>query len=265
MTPVSLERTAGWTVEAGTGGPVTVSVAWPEAEAPPDGFPVLAVLDAQTTFATAVAAARLQAGRPAATGVGPGVVLGLGHPGDKAAQTAARRRDYTPPPFDAAGGTGGADAFLDLLDTVVLPAVERVVAIDRERVALFGHSIAALLPLHALLTRPQRFRCCIAASPSLWWDEGVMLQRARGFAAPGCRLLLTVGGLERPEAALADGQAERAARLGERNMVGNVAALADRLRDTVAVRCVEFAGENHGSVLPAAISRAVPFALGMAA
>jgi hypothetical protein len=43
----------------------------------------------------------------------------------------------------------------------------------------------------------------------------------------------------------------------------NVAEMAERLRDSgrVACECVVFPGENHVSVIPAMLSRAVAFAL----
>ena len=267
---VCIPRTRSWEVHPGgdPGRAVQVFLAWPEPPPPAAGYPALFVLDAPVLFGTVVEAARLQAGRPAATGVVPGLVVGLGHGGDRAAQVAARRRDYTPPPFDPQTATGGADAFLHAVESLVLPTVEQWVPIDRMAMALFGHSIAGLLPVHALLARPGLFGRCVAASPSLWWGDGVLLRRARAFAAAGgpsasgSRLLLTVGGLERPDSEAALRDPVRAARLHAARMIGNVQDLAAALSPVLLTRCVEFPDENHGSVVPAAISRAIPFALG---
>ena len=255
-TPVSLPRSRWWDE-----GALRVFLAWPEQPAPPAGYPLLCLLDGHTLFGTAVEAARLQAGRPGATGVQPGVVLGLGHPGNRAAHTAGRRRDYTPPPFDPVQGTGGAGHLLALLEARILPKVSALLPIDPARLALFGHSLGGLVPLHALLSRSPLFARFVAASPSLWWADHALLHRAETatFATPS-RLLLTVGGAERPDPACTD--PERLARQRRTRMVESVHALAALLSPIMPVTCIEFPGENHGSVLPAAISRGVGFAFG---
>jgi len=241
-------------------GTLSVMLAWPEQPPPPSGYPVLCLLDGHALFGTATEAARLQAGRPGATGVQPGVILALGHRGDRATQIAGRRRDYTPPLRDPVADTGGADAFLHLVGTAILPRLARCLPIDPARVTLFGHSLGGLLPLHALFSGSLLFRAYVAASPSLWWGDRVLLHRAQRFAAAPRPLLLTVGGNERPDPASTE--PVRLARQREARMVEGVHELAACLSRSLPVACVEFPGENHGSVLPAAISRAVPFALG---
>lgn len=263
--PVTLPRTAWWDMQAGD-DPACIHrilLAWPEGDPPPGGFPVLLLADGNATFATAVEAARTRARlwRGAAADVAPAVIVGLGHPGPGPYDRAARSRDYTPRADAAPEGTGGADAFLDFIADTLFPELERRLPLDRARLALFGHSLGGLLALHALFTRPALFHRIVAASPSLWWANGAPMAAAQRFAAsPGARsaaLQIMVGGLEE----LDDGT-PRGARRAERQMVTRARDLAALLRGRISpLGFVEFAGENHGSVVPAAISRALPFAL----
>ena len=265
--PVTLPRTAWWDMQAGKdpGHVHRILLAWPEGEPPPGGLPVLFLADGNATFATAVEAARTRARlwRDAAADVAPAVIVGLGHPGPGPYDRAARSRDYTPRADAAPEGTGGADAFLDFITDTLLPELERRLPLDRARMALFGHSLGGLLALHALFTRPALFRRIVAASPSLWWADGAPMAMAERFAASpppeakGTGLHVMVGGLEETD----DGT-PRGARRAERRMVTRARDLAALLRGRISpLGFVEFAGENHGSVVPAAISRALPFAL----
>lgn len=240
-------------------------MAWPETPPPPEGYRLLLLLDGNATFATAVAALRLQSGRPEVTGVAPALVVGLGHAGDAPHDQPARLRDYTPPVSGGPPGHGGIDAFLDALDAEILPAIAARFPCDPARRAIFGHSFGGLCVAHLLLTRPGLFRHHVAASPSLWWGDGALLAVAEAFAAApppnaaGLRLLVTLGGLESGDPALPP---ERRAHLAARRMGQNARAFTHRLRPALgAAQLVEFPEENHASVLPAALSRALRFAL----
>ncbi|KAJ9491022.1 hypothetical protein VN97_g2211 [Penicillium thymicola] len=47
--------------------------------------------------------------------------------------------------------------------------------------ALFGHSFGALFALHARYTAPTSFDAFLAASPSIWWNDGFLLQEEEQF------------------------------------------------------------------------------------
>ncbi|MGX9962921.1 alpha/beta hydrolase [Roseomonas sp. F4] len=240
-------------------------IAWPETPPPAAGHRLLLLLDGNATFATAVAALRMQSRRPEVTGVGPALIVGLGHAGEATHDPVARLRDYTPPVPDAPQGSGGVADFIALLEAELLPAVASQFPIDPANRAIFGHSFGGLCVAWTLLHRPGLFQHHIAASPSLWWGEGALLRDAAAFAAappPGAaalRLLLTLGELEHGDAAL---PAERQAHMAARRIGAHIQAFAETLRLALGtLRQIEFAGENHGSVLPAALSRALRFAL----
>lgn len=236
----------------------------PSAKPPPDGFPVLYLLDGNATFATAVETAAMQTRRPAATGVPPCVIVGIGYPVDTPLDLDRRRFDFTPEDANGADQLqgGGATWFSDFVETDLKPAVEAMVPIDRNRQALFGHSFGGLFVLWSLFSHLERFQSYIAASPSIWWRERSIVAHERRFSetirknVTGTRLLLTVGSLEQ--------SAHHANGTSPFTMVEEAAALGKRLRsqvgDQLKVSFVELADETHVSVIPAAISRSIRFA-----
>jgi predicted alpha/beta superfamily hydrolase len=241
-----------------------IFIAAPPAEAGPVG--AVYQLDANAGFATMVEAARLQARRPARTGVGPLAVIGIGYPTEAPFDEARRSRDFTPWPAAAPAARpemGGADVFLDFLAQDLIPAVESHIAVDPARRGLFGHSLGGLFALHVLFTRPGLFSVYAACSPSLWWSPARLAAEERNFiaggGAAGRRLMLAVGGAEEP----AHGTDAEARRLKAKRMVTRTRALAERLAglgdDKLGLRCDVLAEENHASVVPAAIARWLRF------
>lgn len=258
--PVELPHTHSLAFAALGGAEYRLLVAIPPEPAPVAGFPVLILVDGDALFPAALSAARLQAGRSEVTGVCPAVILGIGYPGAAPFDAERRRRDLLPT-------DGGADRFLDLIAGEILAQVERLAPIDRARLSLAGHSFGGLFALHALFARPGLFRSHVAGSPSIWWQECAILRTRERFldlpAAPSSpRLLITVGGQEQSGDEQRDPQ--RAARLRMARMLDNAAEMAGALTTSGRVACehVVFPGENHISVLPAMLSRAVAFALG---
>ena len=99
-----------------------------------------------------------------------------------------RTRDLTPSRDDAKNAdgsytfptSGGANKFLDFIQTELIPEVEK-----RYRTAPYriftGHSLGGLLVIHTLISRPNLFDAYIAVSPSLQWDNGRTLHEAQQF------------------------------------------------------------------------------------
>ncbi|HEV7257668.1 MAG TPA: alpha/beta hydrolase-fold protein [Bosea sp. (in: a-proteobacteria)] len=256
--PVSLPGSVQHDVTARDGSVYRLLVGLPPEPAPPAGFPLLVLVDGNALFTTAMSAARLQAGRSEVTGVGPAIVLGIGYPGDKPFDVERRQRDLLPV-------AGGADRFLDVIAGEILPALAEVAPFDPLRLALIGHSYGGLFALHTLFTRPGLFAAHVASSPSIWWNDRAILATEETFrantAALAGRLLIAVGADE--QAGAAGTPPSRLERLHKARMVDNAAEMASRLRASGKVACesVVFPGENHVSVIPAMLSRAVTFAL----
>ncbi|WPB56095.1 alpha/beta hydrolase [Xylophilus sp. GOD-11R] len=177
-----------------------VQLALPRGTPPATGWPVLYLLDGNAAF-EAVEAAQLsrlsEQGRPLA-------LAAIGHANDQRFDVAARTLDYTPPAPPSEGdtdaergrATGGADAFLTLIEGAIKPQVAARIAVDPARQSLWGHSYGGLFVLHTLLRRPDAFARYIAADPSLWWRQGFILSEeadAAPLPAAGVELLLMTG------------------------------------------------------------------------
>jgi predicted alpha/beta superfamily hydrolase len=258
LAPVTLPQAWQCDFAARDGARYRLLISVPEGPAPARGFPSLVLVDGHALFPMAATAARLQAQRPEATGVGPAVVIGIGYPDERPFDAERRQRDLLPVP-------GGADRFLDAIIDEILPAVARIAPLDPARRALAGHSYGGLFVLHALFTRPGLFEAHVAGSPSIWWQDRAILAsevafRRSGPASAG-RLLITVGSHEQAPALAVTLQ--RAERLARARMRDNAAEMAERLSASGCVDCsfTEFPGENHVSVIPSMLSRTVAFAL----
>ncbi|MGO4736218.1 alpha/beta hydrolase [Bosea sp. 2KB_26] len=257
--PATLAQARQLDIVAGHGEIYRLLIAIPPGPAPAAGFPVIYLVDGNALFATAVETAQLQGRRQDVTGVDPAVIVGIGYPIDTPFDGARRQSDLLP-------DDGGADRFLDFIEESVKPAVTALAAIDPGRQALVGHSFGGLFALHALFTRPEQFRSYVAGSPSIWWnDRAIEVSEAsfvaRSSAATLPRLLITVGGGE--QTCDARTSPERAQRLQMARMLDNAGEMAQRLPSSrcVVVEHMVFDGENHISVIPAMLARAVSFAI----
>lgn len=269
-----------------------VVVGVPRQPAPASGRPAIVLLDGNAALAAmdeALLQSLLQGQAP--------VLVAVGYDTDLRFDVKARAFDYTPPipagQQDEEAGRGrqggGADIFLALLHDTILPRAQALAQtpLDPARMALWGHSYGGLLVLHTLFTRPQMFSRYIAASPSLWWQQGVVLQEERRFhaampaAARQARLWIMNGSDEaRERAARPAGAAAAAARATpapapdslpahapQQSMMASRAAMpAQALPELVArlrqqagmtVDWRVFPGMAHGPMLPASLAPAL--------
>ncbi len=268
--PVEVPNARRFDIAGANGGQYRLMVAVPPGPAPAAGFPVLYHLDGNAVFGSLVDAVRLQTLRGTVTGVAPGIVVGIGYPIDGPFDHRRRTLDYTPPaaPENLAARpdgspwppTGGAAAFLEVIETQVKPLVAGLAPVDPARQALFGHSFGGLFALTTLFAKPSAFARIAAISPSLWWDGAAMMERLDALIAglPPARpeVFVAVGGDEEP--AQREGESPDAVRRRAARMVTRARDFATRLPGT---EFRLFPGENHGSVVHAAIGPALRFAL----
>ena len=278
--PYAPERITQQTLYSKNGRRFEVSIAMPRAAPPGSGYPVLYVLDPQTSFATLTETVRNHESM-----FGPVVVVGVGY--ESEAEQRNRMFDLSLPGTDLQtlptmfragyGPYGGAAAFLAFLKDEVKPAVAAVTRIDTDREALFGHSLGGLFVLYALFTQPDSFDTYVAGSPSIWWGNKLLLRELPAFKAQLAqhastpRLLMTMGALEfqtNPEELRLIRQmnlagAEELPRVVD--MLGNAAGLAKELGQLSAhglqAEYVVFPHETHNSVIPAYLSRGARFTL----
>jgi predicted alpha/beta superfamily hydrolase len=99
-----------------------------------------------------------------------------------------RTRDLTPTRWERprpGGGTGqasggGAGKLLDFIAQELIPFVEGRYRTAPYRI-LAGHSLGGLFALTAMTQRPELFNAFIAASPSLNWDDDLILRQTARF------------------------------------------------------------------------------------
>jgi len=248
-----------------TGQTYRIFISIPATPPPPAGYPVIYALDGNATFPTLAVMARTILRR----GTALPVVVGIGYPGEFD-YGMGRGRDYTPPSgADGPAKEGGADLFLDFIERELKPLIATLAPLDPARQALYGHSYGGLCTLHALFTRPAMFQTYLAASPSIWYRERVVLDGMEGFgrrvaALPSKpSLMLAVGELEQPSTANGPLQG-RDAIAATRRMVDNARELGERLQKTPTLARVQFhllAHEDHGSATFPAMARGLEFFL----
>jgi len=245
------------------------------------------VLDANAWFGVAAEITRLYELEG-----GPAIVVGVGYTVDTLYAPMGRARDFTMgAPVTGETGVyagasfGGADRFLTFLETTLRDRIAERYPINRTRQSLFGHSLGGYFVLHALLRRPQAFSAYLAASPAIWWDparladdEAAARARPRAASPPG--VLVAVGGdeqrlgaadenlfrrLHAANPAMFGGRpieaviTETRASMGKSRMVDNARDMAGRLKALgVPADFVEFADENHRSVVAPSLGRGMP-------
>lgn len=228
----------------------------PDRPAPAAGYPVLWMLDGNAALGALDSAllGKLAAGQAP-------LLVAVGYQTEQRIERAGRTYDYTPAiagqaeQRDPLTGlpSGGVDAFFDLLTQRMRPMVAGVAPIDLQRQTLWGHSYGGLAVLHALFTRPGAFSDYAAASPSLWWHDGVIVGEAQGLQGRlgGNRpTLMLMRGSDEPAnpRAQVKGDVERPAR----ELAADLAKVAG-----LQVRYERFEGLGHGPMLPASLKKVI--------
>ncbi|MFE8697727.1 alpha/beta hydrolase [Cytobacillus sp. FJAT-53684] len=231
----------------------------PKGPAPIQGFPVLYLLDANALFGSVVEAVRLQTRKP--HGFEPIVVVGIGYQTDEPFDLKGRFWDYTVQatneelPLRKNGmqwpEVGGADSFIHFIENQLKPVIESKLEIDRERQALFGHSLGGFFTLYSLFNTPDLFQTYIAGSPSIWWKnnyintlEDSFFQKLKDRNSSGEKALLIGIGAEEKGIMVEDAE-QMYARLSAWNLPNF----------QVSLRI--FQEEGHVTVLHPLISRAL--------
>ncbi len=254
----------------------------PNKPAPPEGWPILYLTDGNACFATAVDALKVQASYPNGTDVAEGVIVAIGYQTEEPYDPLRRSWDLSPPPGRIYPPfypdtpdvrTGGAERFLALIENELKPWIQRQAPIDRSRQSLFGHSFGGLFALYALFKKPQAFRHWISASPAIYWEDEAILEVEREFTEENDSFLegelhLSAGQYEGETLApFHKGTAEEQKRQEHAKETRTIELardmafrLAKQTSPASTITFEEYAGENHMSVLPVALNRAVQIA-----
>ena len=221
-------------------------------------YPVLYVLDANAVFGTVTETARFLAMLKEIPEI---IIVGIGYPINSFAEAAGfRTRDYTITTVDTwytetvkavqldapeYVGSGGAANFLQFICQELMPFINTTYRILPEDSAILGCSFGGLFALYVLFHKPHTFGRYIIGSPTVWWDEAVILNYEKGFAANNtclsAKVFMSVGSCE-----------------SERMVTGfqeMAKVMQDRQYKNLELITHIFEDETHISVTPATISR----------
>jgi predicted alpha/beta superfamily hydrolase len=224
-------------------------------------YPIVYMLDADYSFALTRNVVQHFAER----GKLPQMILvAIAYPGaadDMEVYYSNRKRDYTPSASMAVGysatqgrgedgqnGQGGADHFRTFIADELVPYMEAHYPVSNDR-TFIGHSYGGLFGTYVLLTQPELFDRYVIISPSLWFDNGLMLRAEEQAASrPPIRAhaFFAIGSLETRSATGAPMVQELkqfCKKLEARRSSGLDLSLD--IRD----------GETHESIFPGAVTR----------
>ncbi|NOG29666.1 alpha/beta hydrolase [Lysinibacillus fusiformis] len=229
-----------------------INVYIPNEEAPTEGFPVIYVLDGSSYFPLVKEAVRLQSRNAPKTGILPSIVVGIGHGEDIRERrfydfTAPAETYIYPARFKGKGHEklGGAVNFSRFLEEELKPMIEANYPVNKAQQSIFGHSLAGYFTLWQLFHHQTSFQHYLAISPSIWWNEDELVPCASVFLnehqAMKETLFISAGELET-------------------FMVDDARQMATMLEKIMKVDFYEALNENHASVVPTVMSRAIRFA-----
>ena len=150
--------------------------------AAPQRYPVLYLLDGDAHFHSVSGLLQILGTGVNGTYVVPEMIV-------VAIPNTNRTRDLTPthtemgldgepePEFES---SGGGPAFLAFLKGELIPHIDSEYRTMPYRVFV-GHSFGGITTLDALYTIPETFNAYVAIDPSLWWDNRVLLLKARDY------------------------------------------------------------------------------------
>ncbi|MCR4144970.1 alpha/beta hydrolase [Alcaligenes faecalis] len=233
-----------------------IQIGTPNRPAPARGHPVIYMVDGNAAMAS-IDVDDLKA----ISALSAPVLVAIGYDTETRHDVIARAFDYTPPvtengvskPVEVRGRAGGgADIFLDYIETHIKPAVEEREPIDRSRQTLWGHSYGGLFALHTLFTHPDLYQRYVAGDPSLWWYDGILVKTAQAFdttLAKDKRIAIMVGG-QRRSTSMSNAAAQWSAQ-----------DMAKHLQDAgLNVSYENFSDLNHGQMLAASLKPALRIA-----
>lgn len=165
-----------------TGHDYLIQIYKPPVAPPQHGYPVLYILDGNAIFPSAANIAQSIGAGSTKLGLNPLMIIAVGYPQQKTFDVQKRAYDYTPKPsaqFQAQGKYkyGGADQFIAFLNRELKPTIAKQFPINSQQQSLYGHSFGGLFVLYHFFQKPDAFQRYFAASPSLWFDQGMLFQQ----------------------------------------------------------------------------------------
>ena len=237
-------------------------IAVPEKPAPREGFPLVLLLDGNTTF------------KPAIKQAPDAVIVAIGYPGDEKKEIVKRRfydlTSYAPadkiPLREGmeAPKTGGEEEFRSLIEKKILPEILMELPVDRNNITLFGHSLGGLFVMKSFLSAESHgFSTYCAADPSIWWNGHEFMEKLAAYNKPEglkSRLLIETSGIKTHHKSVTETNKKPVKDL---HSGPNGKDVSEILRKAKAVdnTFYSFSDKNHGTMLSPAIKDCLHFAL----
>lgn len=220
-----------------------------------DKYPVVYLLDADYSFAVAHNIVEHLSARNNL----PKLILVAIAYGGPPRYREHRMRDYSPT-HSLGGGygpevnkhSGGGPAFKKFLAEELIPFVEKTYRVNGER-TLVGHSMGGLFTMWTAFTTPELFARYISVSPSFWWDDRTFFALERAYAEKHrklpAKIYVTAGDREDPIMA--------------RDLLEVDGIVRGHRYDGLTWSAVVEQGENHNTIFPIALTRALRFHYGI--
>ncbi|AQT45434.1 putative hydrolase of the alpha/beta superfamily [Bartonella apihabitans] len=237
-------------------------IAVPEKPAPREGFPLVLLLDGNTTF------------KPAIKQAPDAVIVAIGYSTDEKKEIVKRRfydlTSYAPadkiPLREGmeAPKTGGEEEFRSLIEKKILPEIFKHLPVNRNNITFFGHSLGGLFVMKSFLSAESHgFSTYCAADPSIWWNGHEFMEKLGAYNKPEgfkSRLLIETSGIKTHHKNVTESNKKPVKDL---HSGPNGKDVSEILRKTKAVdnTFYSFSDKNHGTMLAPAIKDCLHFAL----
>ena len=237
-------------------------IAVPEKPAPREGFPLVLLLDGNTTF------------KPAIRQAPDAVIVAIGYSTDEKKEIVKRRfydlTSYAPADkIPLREGmetpkTGGEEEFRSLIEKKILPEILMELPVDRNNITFFGHSLGGLFVMKSFLSADSHgFSTYCAADPSIWWNGHEFMEKLAAYNKPEgfkSRLLIETSGIKTHHKNVTESNKKPVKDL---HSGPNGKDVSEILRKTKAVdnTFYSFSDKNHGTMLSPAIKDCLHFAL----
>jgi predicted alpha/beta superfamily hydrolase len=126
------------------------------------------------------------------------IVVGMGYAGENPNFGDLRRWELSPVPFGTPlDASGHAKDFLETIETVFIPLLDKEYRTDPKMRVLGGASLGGLFTLYAMFTKPDLFQGYVAVTPAVMVGDSWLLKYEEEFRKSGKslngRLYMTVG------------------------------------------------------------------------
>jgi len=91
-----------------------------------------------------------------------------------------RIHDFTPSAIKEYPNGGGADKFIQFIDSELTTYIDTVYPTSEYK-CILGHSVGGLLAIYALQSKPDLFDSFLVIDPSLWWNDMQCVKSTKDF------------------------------------------------------------------------------------